>query len=114
MNKAYIVSLATGVALGFGAGNLDILTSASAAALDRFVTVEKTISKAASANLQAQNKTLLCAEAEAEAGLQAGECEIHPGTITWLMYSLDEDGDISLTVRSKVRLPGTWILGEPQ
>ena len=116
--KAYLVTLAIGAAVGFGAGEYADIQPANARSNTHHVTVEKTIGHAACAGLAAQAENQLCAKAEAEAKYEEGSCAVEDGTIVYILMNKSEvegqEDTWACTLRTKFAFAETAVKGEPQ
>ena len=112
MNKAYLISVATAAALGYSAGFVsDGILEASAASLDRKVTVTKCFDNgnAVIANIWDKVDTAMCADAAVEAGIDVGDCSVETGTVSSFTRGTEQTCN-----STTFNFGGTWVFGAPQ
>lgn len=111
MEKSYLLTAVTAAALGAGTVALTDLQDASATALKRKVTVSKSVpnNNQAITDIWSKVASALCADAEAKAGLSAGDCAVEPGAVVSFTRDATETH-----VSASFAFDGTWVKGSPQ
>jgi len=119
MNKAYVISTVTALALGYTAGfTSDNLTAKAAIERDHNTVVEYGVGTgAAQATWEGYLEGWLCGKVVDEFGIDAEDCDVElfksrGVSVFWEIY--EEEETPRWVVKSNVTIPGTWVAGEPE
>lgn len=112
--RSYLITLATGAALGAGTMELADIQDAHAAPLARPVTVSRDVAPEETAahnflnSLQTNLATFMCPDIEGASGIPTADCSVEDGSV--LSITFGDTHKLSLTVP----FSGTWVKGAPQ
>ena len=117
MNKAYVISVTTAIALGYAAGFTTNGLTASAGKLEkRSAVVEKYLTQAASTTLENFVVNQLCEKVVGEFDVSSNTCNIETFKENGVEFKHEphSSGKRVWLVRAKVDVEGTWTPGTPQ
>jgi hypothetical protein len=112
MNKAYLIPLAMGLALGYTAGEWDIY-EVNAKSITHSEVIEATLDAAGIAHVAAIINDNICPEAVVELGISPAKCT--PANVKkygqGITIKYDDEGN--LKARVNLTLPGAVVLDAP-